>query len=205
MKKEKHITGYKFFKGILGFIFKIYYRPKIINKENIPNEGPIIVCGNHQHLFDQNLAILSTKRMLHYMAKIEYFQNKKTRWFFKASGCIPVDRKSHDGKAKEDAIKILNNGNAIGIFPEGTRNKTDDFLLPFKFGTVSMAQKTGAFIVPFAITGKYKFLNNHLNIRFGRPFKIPNDMDLEQANKKLFDSILNLKKQGMSEIEKGII
>lgn len=205
MKKESHYYRYTFLRAVLGILFKILYRPKIINKEVIPSMGPIIVAGNHFHLFDQNLAIISTKRMLHYMAKIEYFQNKKVAWFFKMAGCIPVNRKIKDESAKESAIEVLENGYALGVFPEGTRNKTDKFLLPFKFGVVSMAQKTGAEIVPYAITGEYKiFKKNHLNIKFGTPFKVPKDMNLETANKKLFKEISDLKKKGLEDIKNGI-
>lgn len=203
MKKEEHNFGYKFFRSILGIFFNLYYRPKYLNKEVIPKDGPIIICGNHMHLFDQNLACLSTKRMLHYMAKIEYFEDPKKAWFFKAAGCIPVNRSIHDDDAKSSALEVLNNGYALGVFPEGTRNKTDDFLLPFKFGVVSMAQKTNATIVPFAITGQYKFWNNHLNICFGKPFKVPKDMDLNEANEKLFNEVKTLKEQGIKDIQNG--
>ena len=68
---------YKISKIILGFIFKLYYNPKIVGKENIPKEGAIVVAGNHVHLYDQCLTILSTKRYLCYMAKKEYFDDKK--------------------------------------------------------------------------------------------------------------------------------
>ncbi len=198
--REKHLIGYKLFKFILGIIFTLYYRPKYYNKNKIPKEGPIILCGNHMHLFDQNLVCLSTKRMIHYMAKIEYFQDKKVSWFFKLAGCIPVNRSIHDENAKKEAIDLLNNGYAVGLFPEGTRNKTDEFLLPFKFGAVSLAQKTNATIIPFAITGEYKFWHNHLNIRFGDGFKVDKDMDLNDANKLLFNSVKNLKEEGINEI-----
>ena len=70
---ENNHKRYNFFKGALGILFRVAYRPKYENIENIPTEGPIIVCGNHIHLYDQCLPILSTKRMLHYMAKKEYF------------------------------------------------------------------------------------------------------------------------------------
>lgn len=194
--KEEHYKAYKFNKAVLGWIFKLYYRPRIVNKEVIPKDGPIIVCGNHIHLYDQCLPILATKRMLHYMAKKEYFDNKKTAWFFKASGCISVNRQIHDSEAKEKALEVLKNGNALGIFPEGTRNKTfgtpdEVILLPFKMGTVSMAQKTGATIVPYVITGKYKFWNNHLTCTFLKPFKVGKDEDLEKVNQKLHDMIEN--------------
>ena len=139
------------------------------------------------------------------MAKIEYFQNKKVAWFFKMAGCIPVNRQVKDEGAIESALEVLNNGYALGVFPEGTRNKTDAFLLPFKFGVVSMAQKTGASIVPYAITGEYKiFKKNHLNIRFGKPFKVPKDMNLETANEKLFKTISDLKKKGLEDIKNGL-
>lgn len=188
MAKETHKFGYKFFKGVLSIAFKLYYRPKIINKKYIPKDGPIIVCGNHIHLYDQCLPIISTKRMLHYMAKKEYFDGKFA-WFFKASGCISVNRAIHDKEASSKALEVLNNGWALGIFPEGTRNKTDAVLLPFKMGVVSMAQKTGATIVPYAITGKYKFWNNKLTCTFLKPFKVGPDEDLEKANEKLRNMI----------------
>ena len=87
---------YKFNKLVLGFIFKLYYNPTIIGKENIPKEGSILIVGNHKHLFDQCLAIIATKRGIHYMAKKEYFDNKKVAWFFKSNGCISVDRSKKD-------------------------------------------------------------------------------------------------------------
>jgi 1-acyl-sn-glycerol-3-phosphate acyltransferase len=283
MEKEDHAHGYRFFRDVLGVIFKIYYRPKYYNKDVIPKEGPIIVCGNHVHLYDQNLACTSTKRMLHYMAKKEYFDNKKTKWFFESVGCIPVNRQIHDDGSKDRAILLLNEGKAIGIYPEGTRNSlvckddkfkviyefvkdkisfkdykkkskkemvlvsqtdlllklyndkkitldafkeslfdvdnsllnlvdkkviteeqyNDNLLLPLKFGVVSMAQKTNATIIPYAITGKYRIRNNHLNICFGEPFNVPIEMDLEEANKKLRKAIIDLKVNGIKEIKEG--
>jgi 1-acyl-sn-glycerol-3-phosphate acyltransferase len=201
MKKGKSKLpefGYKIFKPILGFIFKTYFNPKIIGKENIPKEGPIIVAANHKHLMDQCGPIISTKRILHYLAKKEYFDKKRTAWFFKVSGCIPVDRTIHDENAKSEAMKVLEDGKALGIFPEGTRNRTKDFLLPFKFGCVSMAKKTDAYIVPIGISGDYKFRSKNLVYRIGKPFKVGN-MELPEANKKLEKQIGNLIKKGMQK------
>lgn len=197
MKKSKGSFSYHFLKPILGTIFKFYYHPQVIGKEVIPKEGPILIVGNHKHLYDQCLAIISTKRMIHYMAKKEYFDGKM-RWFFKMVGCIPVDRSKKDDAATASALEVLNDGGAIGLFPEGTRNKTEVFLLPFKFGAVSMASKTNATIVPFGITGDYKFRSKNLVMRFGTPFKV-GDMDLETANKKLYEEVKRLMEENLRE------
>ncbi len=182
---------YRIGRFILGPFFKWYYNPTIIGKENIPKEGAILIVGNHKHLYDQCLSIISTKRFIKYMAKREYFDNKKTRWFFKAVGCISVDRSVHDGKAKGEAIETLKNGGAIGLFPEGTRNKTKEFLLPFKYGAVSMAKKTDAYLVPFGITGYYVFKSKNLVIKYGKPFKVT-DMELDEANNLLYETVKKL-------------
>ena len=200
-KKELPNTGFKIFRGTLGPIFRFWYRPTIINKEVIPKEGPIIICANHKHLYDQCSIIISTKRVIHYMAKKEYWDSRKTRWFFNAAGCIPVNRQIHDEDAKSAALHVLEEGGAIGIFPEGTRNKTKEFLLPFKFGAVSMAKKTGATIVPAGITGDYKFRTKNLTLRFGTPFKV-DDMTLEEANNKLRDEVGKLMRKSEMEDRK---
>ena len=122
------MKGYRFFRVLLSPIYKFWYNPKIIGKENIPKEGSIILAGNHIHIMDQCNIIVSTRRLIHYMAKKEYFDNKKVAWFFKIVGCIPVDRSKKDENAKTKALEVLREGHALGVFPEGTRNilKEDD-------------------------------------------------------------------------------
>ena len=192
--------GYKFLGIFLKPLFRFYYNPRIINKEAIPKDGPIIICGNHMHIYDQCPVIMSTKRVVHYMAKKEYFDGK-LKWFFKFTGCIPVNRSIKDENAKNLALEVLEEGGAIGLFPEGTRNKTKAFLLPFKFGAVSMAKKTNATIVPFGITGTYKFRSKNLTVRFGSAFKV-GDMTLEEANEKLYKEIERLMKKNIKEEKK---
>lgn len=200
-KRFKGEIGYSLLTPIMRVLFRFYYNPKIINKEVIPKEGPILIVGNHKHIYDQCLTIMATKRVIHYMAKKEYFDGKMA-WFFKLVGCIPVDRSIKDHNATDKALKVLNSGGAIGLFPEGTRNKTKDvFLLPFKFGTVSMARKTNATIIPFGLTGDYKFRSKNLTIRYGTPFKV-GEMDLEDANKKLYEEVERLMRENLEEEEK---
>lgn len=150
---------------------------------------------------DQCPILLATKRGVRYMAKKEYFDDKKVAWFFKAAGCISVDRSKKDDSATEAALEELKKGGAIGLFPEGTRNKTKEFLLPFKFGAVSMAKKTDAYLVPFGITGDYVFRSKNLVIRIGKPFKIT-DMELGEANELLYQTIGDLMRESLQEEKK---
>lgn len=200
MKKYKVLPewGYRFLKPILVPLFKLYYNPKVKGKENIINGVPIILAGNHVHLMDQCLAIMSTKRVIHYMAKKEYFDGPFA-WFFKMTGVISVDRKRRDELAIKKALGVLKLNGAIGIFPEGTRNRGLSMLLPFKYGAVSLAKKTGAYIIPFGITGDYEFRSKNLTINFGKPFKVGSDENLEEANERLKSSVLELMRENLDE------
>ena len=106
MKNKDFMIFYRVLKFILEPIFRLYYNPKIIGKENIPKDGAILIVGNHKHLYDQCLTIIATRRPIHYMAKKEYFDGKMS-WFFKLAGCIPVDRSKKDENATKKALTIL--------------------------------------------------------------------------------------------------
>lgn len=202
--KEKNIKrpedsekGFRFVRALINPLFKFYYTPEIIGAENIPEDGAIVVAGNHMHIMDQCHIFLATKRTIHYMAKKEYFDGKFA-WFFKLAGCISVDRSKRDISSAMSAMRVLKKGGAIGIFPEGTRNRTEKFLLPFKSGTVSMAQKSGAKIVPFGVAGDYKFRSKTLKVVIGKPFD-PSKMTSEEANEKLRNEIGRLMTEASGE------
>lgn len=115
------------FKVITAFIkpgFRLRFSPTIIGAENIPKDGAVVIAGNHKNISDQFLVFLATKRVVNYMAKREYFDGALAP-LFRWAGCIPVNRDGFDAAAVRRAIKILKRGGAVGIFPEGTRNKTD--------------------------------------------------------------------------------
>lgn len=203
-KKRKGETAFKIFSPLMNLYFKLYYNPKIVNKEVIPKEGPVLFVCNHKHVFDQCFVIMATKRPIRYMAKKEYFDGKLA-WFFKLAGCIPVDRTIKDEAAKAAALEVLELDGAVGLFPEGTRNKTNDtLLLPFKFGTVSMAQKTGATIVPCALTGDYCFRSKNLMLSVGKPFKVTKNMDLAEANEKLYKEMERLMKKNLKDTGRSL-
>lgn len=202
-KPEDRELGYKILTPFMRVAFRLWYNPKIIGAEKIPADGPIVIACNHKHLFDQCLTIMATKRVIHYLAKREYFDGKLAP-FFKLVGCIPVDRARRDFSSAKSALAVLNKGGAIGIFPEGTRNKTDKFMLPLKSGAVSIAQKGGAYVVPCGLTGDYRFRSKNLTVRYGEPFSV-SDMTVEEANEKLRGEIERLMLENLeNESKKNI-
>ena len=196
---EDNELFYKLVSPIMNKVFKSFYTPKIIDNENIPEDAPVVIACNHIHLYDQFLTIAATKRVVHYMAKKEYFDGA-LRPLFEAFGCIPVDRGRKDIGCVKSALRVLKKGGAIGIFPEGTRNRTEKLLLRFKPGAVAIAKKADAYIVPCGLTGEYKFHSKNLRIRYGKPFKV-SDMTVEEANKKLRDEIEKLVLEGKESQE----
>lgn len=175
----------------LGYpIFLLLYRPEFEGRNNIPKSGSVILAGNHTNNLDAAIMLAGPKRVVHMLAKKELFKNKISNAFFRSMGCIPVDRKIHDENAKSEAIEVLKNNEVIGIFPEGTVNRTNDIILPFKYGAVSFAKKTGAYIVPFTITGKYKLFRRNIKITYGKPYKANDDLEIE--NKKLMNIITKM-------------
>ena len=175
----------------LGYpIFLLLYRPEFEGSNNIPKSGSVILAGNHTNNLDAAIMIAGPKRVVHMLAKKELFKSKISNAFFRSMGCIPVDRKIHDENAKSEAIEVLKNNEVIGIFPEGTVNRTNDIILPFKYGAVSFAKKTGAYIVPFTITGKYKLFRRNIKITYGKPYKVTDDLEIE--NKKLMNIITKM-------------
>lgn len=166
---------------ILTFLFKIIYKPSILNNENIKEKEGIILAGNHTHNFDCLCLIASTKRPIHFFTKIELFKGP-FGFIFKSLGLIPVDRKKKNKNALVQGYNYLNHDMVIGIFPEATYHKKEGTLLPFKIGSVKMAYETKKKIVPFAIVGKYK--RGKIKIIYGEAYSIMSN-DLKKENEML--------------------
>ena len=189
MKEEKNAV-YNLVKPIYTILLKIIFRPKILGRENIPEEGALIFAGNHKHAVDPTMVMMSTKRIVHYMAKEELFKGLHGI-FLKKIGLIKLYRVRSNPNAVIEAEKILNNGGTVGIFPEGTRNKTGEELLKFRHGAVAIAKKTNTKILPFAIKNKYKIFRRSVILEFGKPIDVSN-METEEANEYLKNEVLNL-------------
>ena len=134
----------------LGTFLRMMFRPRYLGKDKIPVDGPLIIAANHLSHIDPAFIMTATKRPVSYMSKKEHFDGAIRRLVFKQVGVIPVDREEGGKNALKGAIEILEEGGAIGIFPEGTRSR-DGKMGKGKTGVARLAATTGAAVVPVAI------------------------------------------------------
>ena len=169
---------YRLVRPLISLFVRIVYRPVMVGKENIPSKGRVVLAGNHTNNFDCLLLISATKRPIHFLAKDSLMKGWK-KGIFQAMGIIPVDRSKKDPRALQSAIAYLEKGKVIGIFPEGTINRTEEVTMPFKFGAVKMSSDTKSPIVPFIIKGEYRPFKKGLSIEFLTPLEIGEDLEVE--------------------------
>ncbi len=182
---------FRLFSPIFTTLLRLYYHPTIMNKEVIPKDGKAVIAGNHKHALDPILVNSCTNRVVHTLAKKE-LHDGKFGWLFKAAGTIPVDlHAAHNKDALNSAVDYLNEGCLINLSPEAKRNYTKEILLPFKFGAVVMAKRTNSKIIPYSITGDYKFRSKNLKIVFGKPIDIKK-ISIEEANELLYNTVKEL-------------
>lgn len=178
---------YKISRPVIKVLFNFFYRPTYIGRENIPSNGSFVLAGNHTSYLDPLLLMSSYKRTIHFLAKDSLIKGVKGL-IFKHMGIIPVNRKIHDKDALSEAKRALSNNQVIGIFPEGTINRTKDVTLPFKIGAVKMAKDTDSLLVPFTITNKYKLFRKSVTIEFYKPYKVVDNLDIENNKLRSFIS-----------------
>lgn len=176
--KIKDTVFYKVVRPLVVFLIKVLYHPTVIGKENIPSTGRILLAGNHTKWLDPVMLVGVQKRQVHFLAKDELFHGI-TKFIVKGMGCVPVNRKIHDHNALQGAIDFLNKDLCVGIFPEGTINRTDKTIMNFKIGAVKACNDTNTKLVPFVITGKYKLFRKGIKIEFLKPITISNDLSKE--------------------------
>lgn len=194
MIEAKDKLFYKIVKPPVKLLFKLLFRPQVEGLENIPSDGRILLAGNHTKWLDPVLLVISTNRQVHFLAKEELFHGI-TKFIVKGMGCVPVNRKIHDKNVLENTYKFLESELCIGIFPEGTINRTDDIIMPFKIGAVKACSHTNTKLVPFTITGKYKLFRRSVKLKFLKPIKVGSD--LEKENQKFMNIISKeLEKEG---------
>ena len=166
------------FYDFLGVVLRPAYKllfpfSKVTGAENIPDEGGFVICSNHIHWNDcLYLAAKVRNRRITYLCKAEVFSNKLYTWVVgeKGLGAIPVHRGEADLSAMRAAMKVVADGDVLGIFPQGTRSPKN-IPTPMLNGVSMIAMRANAPIVPVYIDGPYRFFRP-VDVRIGKPVDI---------------------------------
>lgn len=183
----------------LKIFFRIFVRVRVFGAENLPAEGGVIVAGNHQSMLDMFMIGYRLPRYVKWMAKKELFKNKLLAKIITALGAYPVDRSSRDLSAARTTFEMLDKGEVIGIFPQGTRVKGKDRSRKAKHGAAKFAAEAGVPVLPVAIWGNIRIFGR-VYVRFGEPVELsrPEDdakytkEDYQQMSQNILETIYSL-------------
>ncbi len=167
---------YKIVRALVKAYLKVFNSWVIEGKENIPLNGPAILTANHSSNWDPPAVGCSIDRVVHFMAKEELFKIPLIGKIFNFLECFPVKRDSVDRSALRKSFAYLEQGEILGIFPEGRRNDAQE-LLPFQQGMALIAIKAGVPIIPIALSGtRTTFpatVRGKLVVKIGKPMYYP--------------------------------
>ncbi len=152
---------------LLRIIFALGFRTRVERSHNIPSRGSAIICANHISWWDPPFVAVVSRRPIRFMAKEELFGVPVLGWLLRHILAFPVNRKSGDRRAVRVALDVLEHGETVGMFPEGTR-KRDGVPQVFLRGAAFLAVRSGAPLVPVGIAGRYGF-RSRLRMRVGEP------------------------------------
>ncbi len=176
-------------------VIYLLFFPRIIGKKNSKIMGKAVVIANHLSMWDPLLIAVIIRRQIFWMGKAELFKSRIARLFFKAMKAFPVRRGEGDLAAIRHAFRVLRDGKLFGIFPEGTRIKSND-ISRFEPGTAMIALKNDAPVLPIYIKGEYK-LFRRMKVTIGEPIHladyvgIKTDTATVEAASRLLENKLN--------------
>jgi len=170
-------------RGLIGPAVHVVFRPQAEGVEHIPPEGPVLLVANHQSFSDSIFMPLLTPRPVKFLAKAEYFtggglKGRLSAGFFRGVGSVPIDRSGARAAdaALRTALRLLEQGQIVGLYPEGTRSP-DGRLYKGRTGAARIALTAGCPVLPCAIagtekvqpTGKMMPRLHPVTVRFGAP------------------------------------
>lgn len=167
-------------------------RITVIGEENVPKDETVLYIGNHKSYFDIVITYARCPGLTGYVAKDSMKKVPLLSTWMRRLHCLFINREDVKEALKTilAGVENIKNGISVCIFPEGTRNKTDELMLPFKEGSFKMAEKTGCAIIPMAINNSAEILENHFPkvkkthvvLEYGKPI-YPNELDKETRKK----------------------
>lgn len=171
---------YDFFIGLMGRWVELFTDEQTVEgRENIPAQGPYIVVSNHLNFTDPEYICRAFPQQMNFMVKKEFYAYPVIGFGLRLLGTFPVDRTGNDFAAVRRALELLDRGNSLMLFPEGTRSRTHALAAPLP-GAGYLAIKAGVPVVPVGLFG-----SEHVNItrlpggparrvglRIGEPFNL---------------------------------
>ncbi len=190
------MTFYDFAHAFVGGLLRIVFRFRVIGAEKVPRDGGVIIAANHISNLDPPILGCALPRPVSYMAKKELFAIPVLKTVIAHLNAFPVDREAGGTAALRAALRMLKEGRAVGVFPEGGRNVTgtnDE-----KAGAAFLAAASGAPVVPAAIVGTRRlrpFAN--VSVVFGDPIHVVRNRqskedDLEKGAAEIMQRIRTL-------------
>ena len=186
----------KILKIIFWPVFNIFLPLKVEGYENVPKEGKAFILPNHTGILDMFFIGYKLPRMVHWMAKAELFKNKFFGDILKYFGAYPVRRGAHDTSAARKTLSLLEEGELVGIFPQGTRARKGKPVPKAKSGALKYAIETDTPVVPVAIWGK-KRLFGKMHVKFGEAVMLPKPPEGEKYSR---EEYLELAQKFMDDI-----
>jgi glycerol-3-phosphate dehydrogenase (NAD(P)+) len=165
-------------RAMLVPFFLVYFRMQRVGREHLPRSGPLLLASNHRSFLDPFVIGTLVRRPVYYMAKRELFEKRWQAWVLNALGAFPVDRGAGDRDAMSTAREILERGDCVVVFPEGTRVRQGPLRDPRR-GVGRLALETGAPVVPVAVIGSdsvrrgWRIRPRKVRLRVGAPLRFP--------------------------------
>jgi 1-acyl-sn-glycerol-3-phosphate acyltransferase len=143
-------VGYRVMRRIFTTVLRLRFRPRVVGREHVPATGPVILAPVHRSFADFGFAAFCTDRKLFFMAKDSLWKNKHLGRLLLYVGAFPVHRESADREALQRAEQVLQRGQVLVLFPEGTR-RDGPAIEDLMEGAAFLSARTGAPIVPIGI------------------------------------------------------
>lgn len=177
-------------KSIGGPPIRWFLRMRVTGIEHIPQTGPAILAANHRSFWDIPVHVIASSRPIAFMAKQELYKGPITAWTWRSLGGFPVRRDTADLRAIDTALALLERGEVVGVYPEGTRSRTGE-MLPFLKGAAWLALRTGTPIVPCGLSGterrdpgERRRLRRRVLVAFGPPIPVEAEPDTRVRREK---------------------
>ncbi|MBR6238429.1 MAG: 1-acyl-sn-glycerol-3-phosphate acyltransferase [Lachnospiraceae bacterium] len=185
----------------------------VYGKENVPDDRSVLFVGNHRSIFDILILYVNTKMPTGIVSKKEMGRVPIFNIWMKNIGCLFLDRDDIKQGLKTilTAVDMAKSGMCMAIFPEGTRNKTEEICLPFKGGSFKIAEKSGCDVIPFTVVGSSAIFEDHkpfvkkakVVLAFGEPIKtegLKRD-ELKLIPEKARQSVIDMHEKHVAEIK----